>query len=710
VEFPISNIQSLLESHGSRDSLGNIFLPKKPWRVKLLFQLAGKAVNIISIIIESSSILNAIVISMECHWSITANESLNSSIECWQTVDILLRKNTEPVQLNYSNGTTIQPGFSVVLRSVSGDIKVSPDQFGSPDTFNFFLACLGASCSTPEDKWRGLKLIVPCISGYIVRSDIIPLRLVDCPLVESVVSFAQPQQKFAGDAIEMDSFEQITEAFAAAASGLLMHQSLPHHSSSSELQEIETELHNRLSFPWILDVQPRPLTLALFLGGKVPPERAGTSASIYPAAKALGIKIIVLDTPGHWIEDAKYENLREAFIPIDIEQDDGLPNRIIEAIRGRQVDGIATFFESWGPYIAKVAKELSLPTVEPDALEIAADKYKTSLAAGHKAYRAASLDQAKHIIQNEDIHYPLILKPCMGWLSEGVSRVQNDSELSLAIGKIDTDRHGVDFVIEEYCSGPEVDVNLVIDDGELLFFEVSDEFPKLGDGDSGSSKLGNFIELANVLPSALPTWELRLLRESLHQNLLQIGLHTGVYHLEARVKDSTMDYVSKNGLIELERRRDKRFAPNRSPTSWLIEINARSPGIQASNAIQSTYGIDYWALCLLFSLGDKERARALSHPFRDGPQYWCQIVFIPVENGGVFDSGDICEELMLRRPDLASYISNSFCFFKRGDIVPAPESGLTAWIAYFNIFSRTSRKHVLEIAERVRQEVYASIK
>ncbi|KAH0556714.1 hypothetical protein GP486_005496, partial [Trichoglossum hirsutum] len=64
---------------------------------------------------------------------------------------------------------------------------------------------------------------------------------------------------------------------------------------------------------------------------------------------------------------------------------------------------------------------------------------------------------------------------------------------------IDSKRHGEDFVIEEYCSGPEVDANLVLYDGELLFFEVSDDFPK----SAGTNDSGSFIKLSNVLPSKL---------------------------------------------------------------------------------------------------------------------------------------------------------------------------------------------------------------
>jgi hypothetical protein len=110
-----------------------------------------------------------------------------------------------------------------------------------------------------------------------------------------------------------------------------------------------------------------------------------------------------------------------------------------------------------------------------------------------------------------------------------------------------------------------------------------------------------------------------------------------------------MEYVGKDGIMGLE------YRPNSSkvvPSSWLIEINPRPPGIQVTDAVEGIYGIDYVGLGLLFPLNDKEWARALSHSFINGPQYWCEMFFIPVEKGGTFDSDDVCGELKERRPVL----------------------------------------------------------
>ncbi|KAH0556811.1 hypothetical protein GP486_005402, partial [Trichoglossum hirsutum] len=572
-------------------------------------------------------------IHFECHWHVNYSTVGPSSSECWQSADIILREISKSTDLQWSNGA--EANSLVFLGASAEDVKeVEPNEFGSLAAFNFILKCLSAATSACGDEVAA-KLIMPRIQGHVVRSDIIPLRLADCLSVESVVSFSEPQQHFTGKPINANTFERLVEAFAASAAGILVRSGTPIRDIKSDLLSIETELDNRLSFPWLIEQQRPRQTLAMLRGGPHSPEHGGTGASIFTASKALDIEMIVLDSNGHWLEGPDYAHWRKAFIPIDMEHDDSLPRRIVDAIReyGKKIDGIFTFSESYMVAVARAAEELSLPTAPLGGYEIATDKYRTSIAEGHKAYRTSSVDEATDAVREANLSYPLIVKPCRGWSSEGVSRVRNAQGLSDAINAIDSKRHGKDFVIEEYCDGPEVDANLVLHDGELLFFEVSDDFPKSADtNDSGS-----FIELANVLPSKLPTHELALLRDSLHQSLLRLGLNSGIFHLEARVKDSAMEYVVENGTMDLSYRQTP---PRAVPSAWLIEINPRPPGIQASDAVASTYGIDYFGLGLLFALADKERARALSHPFRSGPQYWCEIVFIPVEHGGVFDSNN----------------------------------------------------------------------
>jgi len=196
--------------------------------------------------------------------------------------------------------------------------------------------------------------------------------------------------------------------------------------------------------------------------------------------------------------------------------------------------------------------------------------------------------------------------------------------------------------------------------------------------------------------------------------LLTSSFTDGVMHLEGRMENSSLEYrVGSNGVTDLYEKIIDSLASTQgcpSPTPWLIEINPRPPGMKGIQIIESTYGIDYWGLDMLLALGqDKERIRALSQPFKNGPQYASVMVFIPadypVECHEIFDSDDICDELFVRRPELRQNVSRSGCLAKRGQKIPHPNSGIHSFLAYFNVFSRLGRKEALQLATLVREEV-----
>lgn len=557
-----------------------------------------------------------------------------------------------------------------------------------------------------------IRLILPTKNGYIVRSDIFAIRFTRSPLISRVLDCTEPRQPLH----QVSDDAKMTQILASTAAILVLHDATDAPAREAML---DADIEMRLSFPWLLENQPRQTTLALFNGV----DTWERGEAIYNAAKALGISLIVIDRPGHWISGNAFEHLRQAFLPIDITPNSGLPGRIVTAIRDHDVpvDGIISYADPFLPYIALAAQELNLPTSPPDALFISTDKHKTRQAEGHESLRVSSPEQALQAVAASQLRYPLIVKPCCGFSSEGVARVRDAEELAQAARPLDPQRHGSDFVVEEYVDGPEVDANLVLLDDEVLFWEVSDDFPSPGDtpggGGSGGGVGSSFIELANVLPSGLPPAELDMLRDSLHASLRRMGFRSGFFHTEARIRDSSMHYdADDGGVLELRKRPTVPQGDSR-PNAFLVEVNVRPPGIQASFASACTYGVEFYGLHLLSALNDADRLRALTQPFASslapslsggiqGAQHWCEIVFVPTERGGVYEGDeDCCEELKRRRPDLAAHIAKSLCFWKRGDEIPDPSTGVLTWIAYLLVVSRESRETAVRLAEEVRSEL-----
>ena len=68
-------------------------------------------------------------------------------------------------------------------------------------------------------------------------------------------------------------------------------------------------------------------------------------------------------------------------------------------------------------------------------------------------------------------------------------------------------------------------------------------------------------------------------------------------------------------------------------------------------------------------------------------------------------SGDMVQELRQRRPDLASHVTDSSHFYERGEVVPEPTADNLPAVAWVLVVGREGRRHLLELAERVRGEL-----
>ncbi|ORY70908.1 uncharacterized protein BCR38DRAFT_479442 [Pseudomassariella vexata] len=147
-----------------------------------------------------------------------------------------------------------------------------------------------------------------------------------------------------------------------------------------------------------------------------------------------------MDKPGHWMEDptGPGAHLREAFIPLRDYTFDGLPQKIVDTVKGLpfRIDGLMTCVDAFLPGIARAAEILGLHTVPAEAYRRAGDKFQTRrLCPTHTSIKVDSLaaflaDLGK---RSEPLKYPLVVKPTRGHGSEGASRVENQQELVEAV-------------------------------------------------------------------------------------------------------------------------------------------------------------------------------------------------------------------------------------------------------------------------------------
>ena len=465
-------------------------------------------------------------------------------------------------------------------------------EFSKPSVTSIFLQnCLKTVAKTR--KGAIIRFVFSSEPGYLVRSDLFARRLECCAGIERVESFIPALRAVPSAPFQDMSPGRLPDVLDHAIVGLLL-LNIEEHDLERESLRMDTEFANRFSFLW-LQPEPIPRRRIVWVQGR---ENIGVSRRAYEAAQGLGVSIVMIDNPGHWLEadDGPHAYLREAFIPVDIEVNQGFTQRIVNAVQGYEysVDGLMTISDVRLPGVAKACELLGLPTAPFTAFQNAGDKARTRMLErdANESFTLSNAAELASLFESErdrQLNFPLVVKPSLGWNSDCVSKVWNREELVTAARRA-SERHAeaaspsLGVVVEPYIDGPEVDANLVLLDGEVVFFDIEDDFPTRGDAtDAGMDD--NFQETQVILPSNLPRDEIQLLCKSLHQSIRRQGFTSGVFHCEARVRHSTAMYTDKDGIYDMEKKKQQ---STKEKSIYLHEINARPPGYLESVAVMLT--------------------------------------------------------------------------------------------------------------------------
>lgn len=279
-----------------------------------------------------------------------------------------------------------------------------------------------------------LRFIFPAQDGYVTRSDFLEQRLECCEFVAKSVSFVSPLQAITGIAPCQVTTTNVADILTKSVGGILVR--VASDDPALVLTGMDKELSNKLSFPWIVPGPLRRKRVAWVQGR----ENIDVSRRAYEAARALGITLVLMDNEGHWLQDEAWSHLRESFVPLDIEIDHGLAQRIVDAIRAypHPIDGIVTISDFRLPAIARACEILGLPTAPYEAYAIAKDKAKTRMLEpdAHESFTVSSVEELQTALDSRSsssLQFPLIVKPCHGYNSDCVSKVWNETDLAEAV-------------------------------------------------------------------------------------------------------------------------------------------------------------------------------------------------------------------------------------------------------------------------------------
>lgn len=544
-----------------------------------------------------------------------------------------------------------------------------------------------------------------CKSGYLTRTNVFRQRFIGCDdlgVLHDGSAFGQYVTAHDGQ-----------DFFSLLDSCLFMFVRITNGTPLCKDITLVEEVDARMNFSWLLDYEPKEKTLVIVWAHYNPT----SYLPLYQAAKELGMKVVVIDHREHWIAGHSFRHMYDVFIPVDMTPDVEWDQRIVAAVKEYgEVDGLCAIATHVLAVVARAAASLGLPTSPPEAIARAVSKFDTRVIAGGYTTQdtalVTDLNHLKTLMADEAFvpQYPLIAKPNLGAASFQVYRINTDTELLDAVDRI-RQITGQGVAVEPYIEGPELDVNLVLLDGELLFFEVADDFPSAGDHINMDR---DFFETALSLPSRLPPEEYEVVRQKLHRLLLRMGLKTGVFHLEARMQNSSMAYSEdESGIMDLKPN-DASSRPDRqgqAPRCCLIEINPRSPGYKESFVTKTVHGVNLLDLHILSSIGDYERMRSLSKAFEPGASLpgharaWSHLVYMRVKEGGICESGDVCGDVLLRlEPRDRAMVTDAICCYGRGDRVPTPLHGSSVLAAGFIVTNRENYYDNLRVAKLLREK------
>ena len=181
---------------------------------------------------------------------------------------------------------------------------------------------------------------------------------------------------------------------------------------------------------------------------------------------------------------------------------------------------------------ARIAARLGLPGNPLDAAMVTRDKSRL-----RRALEGTGLPQPRWSAwppecPAPDLGYPCVVKPTSGAASFGVIRANNRAELLLAgarVRRLLGDR--ATLLVESYLPGPEIAVEALMQDGELLPLAIFDK-PDPLDGPY-------FAESIYQLPSGLPSADQEAVAEVLAAAASAIHLGQGPVHAEFRLGSGT---------------------------------------------------------------------------------------------------------------------------------------------------------------------------
>lgn len=239
----------------------------------------------------------------------------------------------------------------------------------------------------------------------------------------------------------------------------------------------------------------------------------------------------------------------------------------------------------------------------------------------------------------KELNYPLVIKPIYGACSAFVMRINNREEFKESYEYIKNNIHSfwlapewdtLELFVEEYIDGNEVDIDILIQNGKIKFYSISDNFNKTKDR--------FFVDSGQAIPSSLPEKTQDAVIDMVEETLEKFGVQDACVHFEAK--------ASSRGV-------------------YPIEVNMRMGGDYVYSYLLSSWGVDLVEYSVRIAFGKFFKIQKLEAPLK----YIIGWDLYP-ESSGILAELDIQEKLNSKR-----YLEEINITKEIGDAVLMPPEG-----------------------------------
>lgn len=250
------------------------------------------------------------------------------------------------------------------------------------------------------------------------------------------------------------------------------------------------------------------------------------SCEIVNKAKEMGIYTLVADY--NKIEDSPAKQIADEAVDLSVTDVEA----VVDFISNNAVDGVFVGFNDMLlPYYAEICKKAGLPcygTKEQFDTLIAKDKYKALC----RQFGVPTIPE--YSIDDENINYPLLVKPVDSSGSRGINICHNKQELFQAVEAGRQASKTGKVLIERYMDGREVTVFWTFQDGNYFLSALGNRHVKHNQGMDVIP-----LPVGYTFPSVfLPKYRAEV-EDNCKRMFRHLGIKDGMMFMQCKVEDGT---------------------------------------------------------------------------------------------------------------------------------------------------------------------------